>query len=60
MWLYVCNGETAFYNFCCGEQGEVDKFIADNNERAVKKLRVPGDLLVAHKFLNDYFNGWED
>jgi hypothetical protein len=59
LWVYAVLGHEAFNTFCCGEQTEMDQMIADNRE-AVSKMRVPADLEMAHKFLDDYFNQWSE
>jgi hypothetical protein len=59
LWLYAVHGHDAFSNFCCGDQLEQDAFIEENRD-VVHRLRIPADLELAHKFLNDYFNSWSD
>jgi hypothetical protein len=53
-WFLLTQGEEEFYDFCNGDQTEIDEVI--------KELSPPDNasLALAHKFLDDYFNGWSD
>lgn len=49
----------AIETFCIGEQTEQDAIIAEHQDLC-KNSPARGDLRLAHKFLDDYFNGWSD
>jgi hypothetical protein len=62
-WVALVHGdkgiESGLYNFCNGEQGEIETFIEANADTCASTL-PPADLRLASKFLNDYFNAWGD
>jgi hypothetical protein len=49
----------AFETFCIGEQTEQEG-IARMYAETARDLPMPGDTEMASRFLNDYFNAWED
>lgn len=62
-WVALVHGdkgiESGLYTFCNGETTETEEFI-ERHHALCRATLPPADLRMAHEFLNDYFNAWED
>ena len=54
-WYAVTRGFNALLEFCTGEQTEQEDAVREHVD-----VIPGGDLGLAHKFLDDYFNAWSD